>query len=373
MGAQAVEEPASGRAVALCVVAVEKFSDGSEVRGEHEMRRIARELAEYLHAEVKGDLSLPVSGVASPEDAGAEDLIYVDNAKHLARAQASEAECVLLREGMKVEGKTLLVVANPKLAFAKAAAWLVEPKSIARGVHATAVIDASAKLAADARVGPYAVVEAEAVIGAHTEIGAFCFIGKGAVVGDSCRLYPRVTLYPAARIGSRVTLHSGAVIGGDGFGYVYGEGRHWRFPQLGGVEVGDDVEIGNNTTVARGSLGVTRIERGVKLDNLVHVAHNVRIGEHTVIAAQTGISGSCDVGHHVLIGGQAGLGDHCRIEDEAVVGGQTGVLNGKTIRAREIVWGTPARPLAQFKKQYALFARLPELTGRVRKLEEVKR
>jgi len=337
------------------------------------MRRIARELAEHLQAEVKGDLSRPVSGVASPEDAGAEDLIYVDAAKHLARAQASAAGCVLVREGMKLEGKTLLVVANPKLAFAKAAAWLLKPEPIARGVHPTAVIDASAKVAADARVGPYAVVEAEAVIGARTEIGAFCFIGKGAVVGESCRLHPRVTLYPGARIGSRATLHSGAVIGGDGFGYVYGEGRHWKFPQLGSVEIGDDVEIGNNTTVARGSLGVTRIERGVKLDNLVHVAHNVRIGEHTVIAAQTGISGSCDIGHHVLIGGQAGLGDHCRIEDEAVVGGQTGVLNGKTIRTKEVVWGTPARPLAQFKKQHALFARLPELGERVRKLEEKKR
>lgn len=337
------------------------------------MRRIARGLAEYLKAEAKGDLSRPVSGVASPEDASAEDLIYVDSAKHLARAQASAAECVLLHEGMKLEGKTLLVIANPKLAFAKAAAWLLGPEPIVGGVHPTTVIDPSAKLAADVRVGPYAAIEADAVIGAHTEIGAFCFIGAGASIGESCRLHARVTLYPGARIGSRVTLHSGAVIGGDGFGYVYGEGRHWKFPQIGTVEIGDDVEIGSNTTVARGSLGVTRIERGVKLDNLVHVAHNVRIGEHTVVAAQTGISGSCDVGHHVLIGGQAGLGDHCRIEDEAVLGGQTGVLNGKTIRAKEIVWGTPARPLAQFKKQYALFARLPELAERVRKLEDEKR
>ncbi|MGH9730933.1 MAG: UDP-3-O-(3-hydroxymyristoyl)glucosamine N-acyltransferase [Candidatus Acidiferrales bacterium] len=337
------------------------------------MRRIARELAAYLQAEVEGDSSRSVSGVASPEDADADDLIYVDNAKHLARAQASAAGCVLVREGMKLGGKTLLAVPNPKLAFAKAAAWLLEPEPIARGVHATAVIDPSAKLAADARVGPCAVIEADVVVGAHTEIGAFCFVGARASIGESCRLYARVTLYPGARIGSRVTLHSGAVIGGDGFGYVYGEGQHWKFPQIGNVEIGDDVEIGSNTTVARGSLGVTRIEKGVKLDNLVHVAHNVRIGEHTVIAAQTGISGSCDVGHHVLVGGQAGLGDHCRIEDEAVLGGQTGVLNGKTIRAKEIVWGTPARPLAQFKKQYALFAHLPDLAERVRKLEEVKR
>ncbi|MGH9865740.1 MAG: UDP-3-O-(3-hydroxymyristoyl)glucosamine N-acyltransferase, partial [Candidatus Acidiferrales bacterium] len=286
------------------------------------MRRIARDVAEYLQAEVKGDSSRWISGVAGPEDAAAEDLIYVDNAKHLARAQSSAAHCMLVRKGMQLEGKTLLVVANPKLAFAKAAAWLQESRAIARGVHATALIDPSAKLAVDVGVGPYAVIEANAVIGAHTEIGAFCFVGEGASVGESCRLYPRVTIYRGARLGNRVTLHSGAVIGGDGFGYVYGERRHWKFPQLGRVEIGDDVEIGNNTTVARGSLGTTRIENGVKLDNLVHVAHNVRIGEHTVVAAQTGISGSCDIGHHVLVGGQAGLGDHCRIEDEAILGGQ---------------------------------------------------
>jgi len=333
------------------------------------MRRRALDLAEYLRAEVKGDLSRWVSGVASPEDAGREDLIYADSEKQLARAQSSSAECVLGREGMEVEGKTLLVVAHPKLAFAKAAAWLLESRAIAEGVHATAVIDPSAELGVDARVGPYAVIEGAAVIGAHTEIGAFCFIGAGASIGERCRLYPRVTLYSGARLGSRVTVHSGAVIGGDGFGYVYGDGRHWKFPQIGSVEVGDDVEIGNNTTVARGSLGTTHIARGVKLDNLVHVAHNVRIGEHTVIAAQTGISGSCDIGHHVLMGGQAGLGDHCRIEDEAIVGGQAGVLNGKTIRTKEIVWGTPARPMDQFKKQYAWFARLPKLAERVRKLE----
>jgi len=334
------------------------------------MRRRALDLAEYLQVEVNGDLSRWVSGVANPEDAGAEDLIYANTAKDVARAQSSAAECVLVRAGMKVEGRTLLVVANPKLAFAKAAAWLLESRAIAEGVHPTSVIDPSAKLAVDARVGPYAVIEGDAVIGAHAEIGAFCFIGAGASIGERCRLYPRVTLYSRARLGSRVTVHSGAVIGGDGFGYVYGDGQHWKFPQVGSVEIGDDVEIGNNTTVARGSLGTTRIERGVKLDNLVHVAHNVRIGEHTVIAAQTGISGSCDIGHHVLMGGQAGLGDHCRIEDEAVVGGQAGVLNGKTIRAKEIVWGTPARPLEQFKKQYAWFARLPKLAERVRKLEE---
>lgn len=172
---------------------------------------------------------------------------------------------------------------------------------------------------------------------------------------------------------NRVELHAGVVVGGDGFGYVFGEGRHWKFPQVGGIEIGDDVEIGCNTTIDRGSLDTTRIGNGVKIDNLVQVAHNVRIGEHTVIASQTGISGSSTLGKNVLVSGQVGIGDHCSIEDGALLGGQAGILNGKTIRGGQIVWGTPARPLDKFKAQYALFARLPKLEERVRKLEGKKK
>src|SRR4029077_9480400 len=162
---------------------------------------------------------------------------------------------------------------------------------------------------------------------------------------------------------------SGAVIGSDGFGYVFGEGRYWKFPQVGRVEIADDVEIGANSTIDRGSLESTQIATGVKIDNLVQIAHNVRIGEHTVIAAQTGISGSSTIGKHVLIGGQVGIADHCTLEDGAIAGAQAGIPTGKTIRRSQIVWGTPARPLEKFKEQYAWFARLPELAERVRKLE----
>ena len=333
------------------------------------MKRTAQEIADHLRATVQGDPNVAISGLAGPEDANAEDLIYVDAAKHLPRSESSAARCALVREGMKLPGKTLIVVREPKLAFAKVAAWLLERQPIASRVHATALIDGSATISARAHIGPYVVIEADAVVGAGTEIGAFCFVGRGATIGESCRLYPRVTIYAGAKLANRVVVHSGAVIGGDGFGYVYGDGQNWKFPQLGGVEIGDDVEIGSNSTIARGSLGTTRIGRGVKLDNLVHIAHNVRVGEHTVIAAQTGISGSCDIGRHVLVGGQAGLGEHCKIEDEAILGGQSGILNGKTIRKGQMVWGTPARPLDEFKKQYGEFARLPELALRVRKLE----
>jgi UDP-3-O-[3-hydroxymyristoyl] glucosamine N-acyltransferase len=189
-------------------------------------------------------------------------------------------------------------------------------------------------------------------------------------LGEGCQLYPRVTLYPGARLGNRVVLHAGVVIGSDGFGYVRGPDRQWKFPQLGGVQIDDEVEIGANTTIDRGSLGTTRIEQDVKIDNLVQVAHNVVIGQHAVIAAQTGISGSCVVERDAVLGGQVGVGDHVVIGRGAVCGGGTGILPGKKIRAGQTVWGTPARPLAEFKKQYGWFARLPGLAARLRRLEE---
>ncbi len=330
----------------------------------------AEELARILNAKVDGDDSAWVAGIAAPEEAGEEDLIYVEAAKHKERAEASRARCAIVAEGMQLRNKTTIAVKQPKLAFVKAAEHLLEEETIARGIHATALVDPSAKLGTGVAVGPYAVIEAGAAVGAKTQIGAFCFIGRNAQIGESCRIFPRVTLYSDARLSDRVKVHSGAVIGCDGFGYVYDEGSYRKFPQAGTVEIEDDVEVGSNSTIARGSLGRTRIGRGVKLDNMVHVAHNVSIGEHTVIAAQTGISGSCEIGDHVVIGGQVGVADHCTIESGSIVGAQAGIPTGKKIRAGQMVWGTPARPLERFKRQYAFFERLPELAERLKKLEE---
>ncbi len=330
----------------------------------------AEELAGILNAKLDGDGDIWIAGIAAPEEAREEDLIYVEAPKHKERAEASRARCAIVAEGMRLRNKTTIAVKQPKLAFVKAAEHLLEEETIARGIHATALIDASAKLGTGVAVGPYAVIEANAVVGVKTQIGAFCFIGRNAQIGDSCRIFPRVTLYADAKLGDRVRVHSGAVIGCDGFGYVYDEGRYRKFPQAGNLEIEDDVEIGSNATIARGSLGRTRIGRGVKLDNMVHVAHNVSIGEHTVIAAQTGISGSCEIGDHVVIGGQVGVADHCRIESGSIVGAQAGIPTGKKIRAGQTVWGTPARPLERFKRQYAFFERLPELAERLKRLEE---
>ena len=333
------------------------------------MRRTAQELAEALSLRLEGEGTVELRGVASPERAGPHDLIYVESAKNAERAAASAALCVMAPDKMELTGKTILRCAKPRSDFARAAAILVGRAPIAAGIHPTAIIAASAQIGRDAGVGAYAVIGEEAHIGSRTEIGAHCVIGRNAWIGEECRLHPRVTLYERARLGNRVEIHAGTVIGADGFGYAYDGDQYWKFPQIGLVEIGDDVEIGANSTIDRGALEDTRVADGVKLDNLVHVGHNVQIGAHTVIAAQTGISGSSVLGHHVVVGGQVGIADHCRLEDGAIAGAQAGIPSGKTIRSGQTVWGTPARRLEKFKEQYAWFARLPELGERVRALE----
>ncbi|MGH9795686.1 MAG: UDP-3-O-(3-hydroxymyristoyl)glucosamine N-acyltransferase [Candidatus Acidiferrales bacterium] len=334
------------------------------------MSRTVREIANYLGARLEGDANIRIAGLAAPEHARAGDLIYADSPRQFERAAQSAATCVLCTAEANLPGKSRIIVENPKLAFAKVAAWLLPPPRVANGVHPTAVVSPSAMLAAGVSLGAYVVIEDGAQIGARTQIGAFCFLGAGSHIGEDCILFPRVTLYAGARLGNRVILHSGTVIGSDGFGYVPGDGRHWKFPQIGGVQIADDVEIGANTTVDRGSLESTRIGPGVKIDNLVQIAHNVEIGEHSVIAAQTGISGSSVVGKNAVIGGQVGIADHCTIEDGAICGAQAGIPTGKTIRAGQVVWGTPARALEKFKEQYAWFARLPALAARLRRIED---
>jgi len=333
------------------------------------MKRTAKELAEAIGAALEGDGALEITGVAAPERAASRDLIYVESAKHTERAVASAAHCVIASEGLSLPGKTILRSAQPKLGFAKAAALLLDRPPIASGIHPTAIVAPLARVARSASIGAYAVIGEDAHVGHGTQIGAHCVIGAGCWIGDQCRLHPRVTLYHHVRVGNRVEIHSGAVIGADGFGYVFGEGKHWKFPQTGIVEIADDAEVGANATIDRGSLDDTRIGEGVKLDNLVHVGHNVQIGSQTVIAAQTGISGSSVIGRHVVIGGQVGIADHCRLEDEAVAGAQAGIPTGKTIRSGQTVWGTPAREIGKFKEAYAWYAKLPELAARIKSLE----
>lgn len=334
------------------------------------MKMTAQQLANAIALTVEGDGTLELDGVAAPEHATSKSLIYVDAVKHAERAVASNANCVVAGQGIALPGKTILRSPQPKVAFAKASALLIEPTSIASAIHPTAIVSPSAQIGKNVGIGPYAVVEDCVRVGEDTQIGAHSVIGRACWIGHNCRIHPRVALYPDVHVGNFVEIHCGAVIGADGFGYAFDGQRYWKFPQAGIVEIGDSVEIGANATIDRGSLDDTRIAEGVKMDNLVHVGHNVQIGPHTVIAAQTGISGSSKLGHHVVCGGQVGIADHCTLEDQSIAGAQAGIPTGKTIRTGQTVWGTPARPLDKFKEAYAWFARLPELGERIKKLEE---
>jgi UDP-3-O-[3-hydroxymyristoyl] glucosamine N-acyltransferase len=323
------------------------------------------QLAELLGGKVcGGSPDLDVSGVASIAGAGGSDLVFAEDASILRDALLSSAGAVIVSEKINAaagdSGKALLVAAKPKLAFARAAR-LLSSIEVDAAVHPTAVIDAEVIRGRRISVGAYAVVEAGAHLGDETVIGAGAIIGRGVVLGRGCRIYPRVVIYPGTELGDRVVVHAGAVLGSDGFGYVRDDatGEYIQFPQQGRLVIEDDVEIGANTTIDRGALEETRIGRGVKIDNLVHIGHNVRVERNVVIAAQTGISGSSVIRAGAVVGGQVGIGDHADIGESVILGSGSGVLTHKKVKGAGIVhWGRPARPLPQYLKELAVLARL---------------
>ena len=312
-----------------------------------------------------GDGRVEVSGVASIESACKDDLVFVEDAKHLSAALQSRAGAVIAGEfaASVASDRPLLISDHPKLSFARAARALREvPAASPPGsVNATAVIHSSVALGPGVYVEERAVVSQQARIGANSRVGAGSAIGDGVSVGSDCEIYPNVTIYPGTTLGDRVIVHAGAVLGSDGFGYVRDRktGHYEKFPQVGRLVIEDDVEIGANTTIDRGALDETRIRRGAKLDNLVHIGHNCDIGEDVVIAAQTGLSGSIVLENGVVLGGQVGIGEHARIEEGVMLGGQGGVLPNKVLRGKGVAfWGTPAQPVRQYLKQLATLARL---------------
>lgn len=326
------------------------------------------EIAKLVEGVLDGDGEVEIRGIAGLDRATGGEIAFAEGTQGLARAGPSRAGCIIVPLGQWVAGHTTIAVEHPKLALIQVAAAILPPPAVAPGIHPMAVVSPGAEVAGEASIGPNAVIEKSARIGAGTWVGSGGFVGEGAEIGTECTLHPHVTIYPGARIGNRVILHSGVVIGGDGFGYVLVQGRHKKFPQIGQVRIEDDVEVGCNTTIDRGSLGETVIGQGTKIDNLVQIAHNVRIGRHCIIVSQTGISGSSEIGNHVVIGGQVGIGEHVRIEDQVRVGGQAGILPGKVIKKGMVVWGTPARPFAQFKTIHAYLSRLPELAKKLREI-----
>jgi UDP-3-O-[3-hydroxymyristoyl] glucosamine N-acyltransferase len=326
------------------------------------------EIARHLNAQCEGDADLNITGVAPLESAGPSEIAFVGNRKAAAASAESRAGALLVSQDFP-PGRSVIRVNDPRRAFAVVIGLLHPRPPAAPGIHPTAVIAPTAELGRSVAIGPHVSVGEGARIGEGTSVGSGCALGAGVRIGSNCLLHPQVTIYENVSIGDRAILHSGCVLGADGFGFVRDGDHYEKFPQIGRVEIGDDVEIGANSCVDRAALGVTRIGEGVKMDNLVHIGHNCQIGKHVVIAAQTGLSGGVVVEDYAVIGGQVGIGDKARIETGAVLGSGCGILTSKIIRKGQVVWGTPARPLKEHLEQLANLARLPELRKEVALLQ----
>ena len=315
----------------------------------------------------KGSEETEILSVASVEKASTFDLIFATDEETIQAALRSNATAVVLGLGAvppETEGSRVEIVESgePRLWFARAAKLLVTPQ-LALGVHPSAVIGNQVKFGSGVTISPHAVIGDNASIGAGTRVGSGAVVGIGVTVGANCRIYPKAVLYPDTTVGDRVVIHAGVVLGADGFGYVRDPltGEYTQFPQQGKLVIEDDVEIGANTTIDRGALKETRIRRGTKIDNLVHIGHNCDIGEDVIIVALTGISGSSTIGKGAVLAGQVGIGDHVHIGPGLVLGGQSGVFNGKTIKgdgAGQVMYGTPARPLRQVLREQAALSKL---------------
>jgi UDP-3-O-[3-hydroxymyristoyl] glucosamine N-acyltransferase len=325
----------------------------------------ARRIADYLSARIIGNPARDITGAASLATAGPSDLSFIEDTKYLDRATQCHAGAVVAGEfaasGVPGLESTLIIVDAPRLAFARAVAFIADSGRTPTGVHATAVVDSSAQLGAQASIDAHAVIGRNVRIGARTRIGPGCVLFDDVEIGDECELIARVIVYAKTRLGHRVLVHAGAVLGSDGFGFAKDEqtGAYRKFPQIGRLDIGDDVEIGANCTIDRAALDATVIEAGAKLDNLVHVGHNVHIGRNVVISAQTGIAGSSVIEQNVVVAGQVGIADHVRVEEGAILGAQCGVPSSKVIRGKGVIfWGTPARPIREYLKELAALARL---------------
>jgi UDP-3-O-[3-hydroxymyristoyl] glucosamine N-acyltransferase len=310
--------------------------------------------------------------MAPVEEAGPGQVTFLSNPKYATQARETKAAAVIAKERIPGARCAFLLSPNPYHAFACALELFHPPARPAPGISPMASVHPGASLGKDVSIGPFVVVEDGAIVGDRVSLYAGAYVGREAIVGEETLIYPHVTLYQGVRVGRRVILHAGCVIGSDGFGFAPSAEGYRKIPQVGIVEIGDDVEIGANTTIDRAAMGVTRIGRGTKLDNLIQVGHNVTIGTDTVIAAQAGISGSCRIGNRVMIGGQAGLAGHLEVGDGVMLGAKTGVA-GSLGTAESTAWsGTPAMPHKTWLRMVTLLPSLPELFRRVKRLEQGK-
>jgi UDP-3-O-[3-hydroxymyristoyl] glucosamine N-acyltransferase len=333
--------------------------------------RIPLSLAE-IHKVVGGELVGPphtiITCLASFEEAGPNDLTFVTGDRMLKIGGPTAAGAILAHRRLAEVPNPHIVVTNPTLAFAQIARTFFCPAAAPRGIAASVTRGVGTQVGPDVSIWPGVILGDRVTIGARVTLYPGVFVGDDSGIGDDTLLYPNVVVREGCTIGARVIVHAGSVIGSDGFGYVQDQGRHFKIPQLGGVTIEDDVEIGANVTVDRATLGQTIIKQGTKIDNLVQIAHNVTIGAHSILVAQVGIAGSTQVGHHVMIGGQAGLADHIVIGDQVMIAARAGV--NRSLEPHQIVSGAPVMPHETWVKAQAVIPRLPELRQTIRSLEE---
>lgn len=334
------------------------------------------EIAEIVGGTAEGDTSVTIRGVRPLESAGSDHVAFFDNEKLRAQLESSAAGGIIVSpDAMVPSGRNAIRVAQPLVAWAKVVEWFHPSERRYAGISSGSTIGADCYIAQDAGIGPGVHIGDRVRIGPGTEIHPGSTIADDVEIGADCRLYAGVHVYRGSQIGDRVLLHSGVVIGADGYGYVQERTddpaapvRHRKVPQVGSVIIEDDVEIGANSTIDRGALDATVIGRGTKIDNLVMVAHNCRVGPHVLLVAQSGLSGSVEVGAYATVAGQAGVAGHLRIGARAIVGARTGVLNH--VPEGEVVLGSPALPVRQARRAYAQIEHLPEFRRRLRELEE---
>lgn len=317
-----------------------------------------------------GDGSVEISGVGKIEEAGPGILTFLANQKYQKFLEGSRASAVVVPKDLPdMPGLNLIRADNPYFSFMKAVVLFNPPKSfIDKGVHETAVIGKNVQMGEAVAVGPYVVIGDNAKIGSGTTLLPHVVLGKDVSVGENCTIHSHVSLREGVQLGNRIILHDGVVIGSDGFGFAPENGRYHKIPQIGTVVIEDDVEIGANTTIDRATLGETRICEGVKLDNLIQVAHNCTVGAHTVIAAQAGISGSTKIGKHVRVGGQAGFAGHIEVGDYTAIGAQSGI--SKSVAEKQYVFGTPAKPHKEEFRIHGALKRLPEMLKEMKVLKQ---